>query len=128
MVLIITVSVGKGHVKVNIDKAKLTLSSNNSYIYIYTGEGTLACDLEGQCEETPIGTAIALSQADCGTTYCQNLTDCQWYTYDSSSNVCLIFDKCETIDTTRTTCVTAENECVVQCNVPGTCQVIRKDI
>ena len=75
----------------------------------------------------PIGTGVYETESDCLQLGCWTNPSCEWYTYDTSSRVCLLFSECPTIDESCTTCLSGENECGMnnaECDVLGQCLAV----
>ena len=68
------------------------------------------CDLPGQCLEIPIDSAIVSSKDECLVSLCQPDPDCEWFSFDNSTGICLTFSQCESLNECYT-CVTGEDEC-----------------
>ena len=83
----------------------------------YTGERDcpedLVCDMAGECEEGAlfIDTDLVQNLDECKT-LCQDDDLCYWYEFDSSDNVCILFETCPKISIEDCiTCVVGEKAC-----------------
>ncbi len=88
------------------------------------------CGIIGDCQAVPIDNDLTNSERDCATNVCAANPACEWYSYDDSNGVCLIYDSCPTVDASCTTCVSGENECAEVgplCDLVGLCQDVPID-
>ena len=81
--------------------------------------GEAQCDVVGRCLSVAIDSAVTSSASQCLTDVCQPNPQCQWYTFDSSSGICLAFEDCDDFDASCGTCVSGEDECEVEPPDPG---------
>jgi hypothetical protein len=81
------------------------------------------CDVPGRCHAIPSANSVVDHADACLTEACQPDPDCEWWTFDASTNICTTFADCPSLDECAS-CVSGEDDCQVfeaQCFVPGRC-------
>ncbi len=82
------------------------------------------CDLPGQCASVPLSSAVTGDIAECQAFCLDNQPNCQWFTYNNASLVCLLFEDCGNL-TACQSCVSAQVNCsFFQCGLVGQCQAV----
>ncbi len=72
------------------------------------------CNEPGECVDADFVGSTATEDADECLEECQDDRDCFWFEFDSSDNVCVLFENCPEIDDRDCdTCVVGERECEV---------------
>ena len=71
------------------------------------------CSEPGLCVGIQVGFSIEATEGDCITS-CLNSVDCQWYSYDVSSQFCTLSETCQSIQTcSNDNCVHGQKECEI---------------
>ncbi len=88
-------------------------------------ECNIQCEMPGQCASNTIAAPEIVSDKDyCADELCLNNEDCEFYTFDSITKICSLYDhQCSAapLDTGCASCITGENECGKRCSEPGSC-------
>ncbi len=109
--------------------AKATFLTFIAAAFIAVAFGDLQCSLPGQCVNSEqISSGVEDDKYACRQE-CKNNEDCNWFTFHTTLNVCVLYNTCLNItEANCDSCVTSERDCdVYQCNIQGSCQV-RRDV
>ena len=70
----------------------------------------LECDIRGRCTGVLVNVESAQTWQNCQN-ICQSTKECQWFTHDSSTNVCFNFRDCVAVNENCVTCTSGEVNC-----------------
>ncbi len=85
----------------------------------------LQCSVPGQCVNSEqISSGVENNKNACQDK-CKNDQDCNWMTFDTATNFCVLYNTCQNItEANCNSCITSEKDCdAYQCNIQGACQV-----
>eukprot|EP00095_Tigriopus_kingsejongensis_P003847 maker-scaffold20_size707684-snap-gene-3.17 protein:Tk03847 transcript:maker-scaffold20_size707684-snap-gene-3.17-mRNA-1 annotation:"high-affinity leucine-specific transport periplasmic binding protein" len=68
------------------------------------------CWIAGRCQGVLLDISQPQSKEEC-LDACQNLPECAWFSFDTSSSSCSLFQTCLTLDDSCSVCVSGESSC-----------------
>ncbi len=71
----------------------------SSYVVLFFSENDSVCFSKGECQEgIEISQSLTLGENSC-LNFCRNVDGCNWFTYNTKSNICSALSSCPQVVT-----------------------------